>query len=147
MIPFTAQPHSCNRTEEQQLGCEDRNRWLGLRRKRLGISQASIFVQADAPSNRDPRDSSGLRTWARTKSARRFMFSVFLPDDTNLLISGCLPPGPQSHKIHYHPQPFALPNFHRHQTLAQRGARALLYLCFRFSSFITPMLPHFKTRV
>lgn len=56
------------------------------------------------------------------------------------------PPGPQSHKIHYHPQLFALPNFHWHQTLAQRGTRSLPYLCFRFSSFITPMLPHFKTR-
>ena len=81
MIPFTAQPHSCNRTEEQQLGCEDRNRWLGLRWKRLGISHASIFTQADAPSNGDPKDSSGLRISARTKSARQLTFSVFLPHD------------------------------------------------------------------
>lgn len=118
VIPFTAQPHSCNRTEEQQLGCEDRNRWLGLRRKTSGISQAGIFTQADAPPNPDPEGSRGLRTRARTKSARRFTFSVCLPHDTNLLISSRLPPGPKSHKIHYHPRPCALPSFHRHQTLA-----------------------------
>lgn len=59
VIPFTAQPHSCNRTEEQQLGCEDRNRWLGLRRKRLGISQAA------------PSHSSGLSTRAESRLCNR----------------------------------------------------------------------------
>lgn len=142
VIPFTAQPHSWNTTEKQRLGCEDRNRQLGLRRKRWGISQGSGFAQPNAPPN---QEGSGPRTRATTRSTGRFTFSVLLPRDTNLLISGRPPPGPKSHRIHYHPQPFALPSSRRHQTLAH-GALAP-FCTFRFSSFIALTLPHFKTRV